>query len=183
MADSPLTSTSWWDHYTSEAVIREASGYGCTEKVMKYICDPSKPIDIRLAVVNCLGWDINGTDTYIRCRDYYRVSNDLYYEEVDGHMNAETKCVFAYLLAMSDYFDVGQAFELAEQAHNMKPKSRAISMIYGLIGAQMKMADDWCQVYKFVAAFAYDKSLKRDMSDYAVNQIMEYIGLYKEYCN
>ncbi len=181
-ADSPLTSTSWWDYYSSKAIMQEASELGCTKKVMQCICNPDSPIDLRLALVNCIGWNFEGQSNYSLCIDYYQTENKLTFDELKDHMSPETFCVFAYMLAMDDYFDVKDALEMAEYAYLNKPKSRAIGMIYGLIAAQNAMSDNWCDVYNYVARFANDKTLLPDMSDYAVKQIMSYIDLYKEYC-
>lgn len=181
-ADSPLTSTSWWEQYESHAIIREAVENGFSERVMAFLCNPAEPVELRLAVVNCLGWSIVGYDRYTPCIEYYKQAHKLTDEELDGQMSPETACVLAYLWALDDYFHVGQAYSLAEKAHGLKPTSRAVSMVYGLIAAQVAFDTDWCAVYRHVATVAYDTTLVPDMSDYAVGRIMEYIDLYKSEC-
>ena len=183
LADSPLTSTEWWKYYEKKAVIQEATEYGCTKNVMKVVCGQEYPIDLRLAVVNALSWNFEGQHNFSLCVDYYQQAYQLSDEEIDSHIDAETYCVFAYLLALDNYFEVSDALQLALHAYEMKPQSRAISIITGLIAAQMAMDDNWCNVYTNVAPFAYDNTLIPDMSDYAVGQIMEYINLYAEYCD
>lgn len=181
-ADSPLTSTEWWKYYENKAVVVEAHEYGCTQNVMKIICGHEYPVDLRLALVNAMGWNFEGQHHFSLCLDYYQKTYNLTDDELGEHMDAETYCVFAYLLALDNYFDVSDAFDITYHAYEMKPQSRAIGMITGLIAAQIAMDDNWCDVYNNVAPIAADNTLIPDMSDYAVRQIMDYIGLYAEYC-
>lgn len=182
MADSPLTSTVWWRHYSKNPVVREASESGCTEKVMKLICSDKSSLDLRLAAVNALGWSIDGQNNYERCLDYYMSSNHLSFDE-DINLSAETICVFAYLMALDNYFEVDMALGTAAHAQEMKPTSKGIALIRALIAAQVAMNDNWCEVYKLVAVVAYDNKLDKDVSDNMVEEIMDYIKLYLDSCH
>lgn len=176
LADSPLTSTSWWDYYENKAIVNEARELGCTDDVLACLANQKAPIDLRLALVNALSWNFNGQSNYDLLVEYIATTKGV---GALKKVSPETQCVMAYLRAMDDYFDVTEAHKMAERAHKAKPKSRAIAMIYGLISAQEAMDSDWGMVYTNVAKYANNKSLKRDMSDYAVEKIMEYINLYK----
>jgi len=191
-ADSPLTSTMWWEHYKNNAVIVEASTQGCTDKVMALICDDNTPLDLRLAAANALGWNVNGQENFERCHNYYlnqiraKYHVPLYDSIPDIYVeySPETYCVFGYLKAMDDYLEVSTALLFAFKAHQLKPTSRGIEMILSLITAQIKMtmSDDWCGVYQVVADVAYDKSQEKDVSDKMVDEIMDYIKNYRNYC-
>ncbi len=183
-ADSPLTSTQWWEAYYQQPIIQTAKTNGFNETIQHYLCDDSNSIDIRLAVVNCQGWDFEGYNRFQPLLETYR---KLYKkqgqtdEQLLQSMSPQTRCVFAYLLALDNYFDITQALQIAQSAWEQDSTSLAISMIYGLISAQYMMdnkQDD--EIYPLVAGFVNNKQLKKDMSDYAVEQIMDYINLYKD---
>lgn len=177
-ADSPLTSTCWWKYYGDKPVVKEALEYGCTKKVREVVCSSNFSLDFRLALVNAMSWNINGQNNYELCLDYY----NAHHAKDTVAMDADTWCVLGYVKALDNYFDVYEAANLVLEGVKLKPQSRGINMIMALIAAQIHMSDDWCQVYQVVADVASDKSLTPDFSDYAVEQIMEYINLYAEYC-
>lgn len=183
MADSPLTSTVWWKHYAKNKVIVEASESGCTERVMNLICDEKSPLDLRLAAVNALGWAFEGQNNYERCLDHYLKKHPLAMEDEENPSSAETICVFAYLMALDNYFEVDNALGMATRAEEMKPSSKGIALIKALISAQIIMNDNWCEVYKVVARVAYDRKLDKDVSDSMVEEIMDYIKLYLDSCH
>ncbi len=182
MADSPLTSTVWWKHYAKNKVIVEASESGCTEKVMDLICGEKNPLELRLAAVNALGWAFEGQNNYERCLDYYMKKHPLAMDDEENPSSAETICVFAYLMALDNYFEVDMALGMATKAEEMKPSSKGIALIKALISAQIIMNDNWCEVYKVVAKAAYDRKLDKDVSDAMVEEIMDYIMGYLDYC-
>lgn len=179
VADSPLTSTSWWQYYENKDVVKSAREFGCNNEVLECLVNSNYTLDLRLAVVNALGWNINNQSNGALFLDYYR---EKYGEPSDvTSMPGETLCVLAYLLALDNYFDVDVALDVAALALEKSPRSRGVAMIHSLIKAQKLMDDDWSKIYPTVSKVAENQSLKRDFSDFAVEQIMEYINEYKEY--
>lgn len=189
-ADSPLTSTVWWEYYKNNAVIVEASESGCTDRVVALLCDDNVPLDLRLSAVNAVGWNINGQDNFDRCLDYclnkIRVQHNIPQTDTIAAdylvFTPETYSVLAYLKALDDYFEVKEALSIAFQAYQQKPTSKGISMVLALILAQLQMEDDWCGLYRTVATVAYDENLEKDIPDYMVERIMDYINGYQSYC-
>ena len=190
-ADSPLTSTVWWQHYKSNSIVVEANKSGCTERVRALICDDSQPLEFRLAAVNALGWNVEGQNNFGLCLDYYmdqirvRYNISIYDTIADAyiHYSPETMCVFAYLIAMDNYFDVDYALSEASYANQLQPQNKSIAMICALIAAQKNMDTNFCSVYRIVASVAYDKTLIVGGSQYMVDEIMDYVKGYLEYCN
>ncbi len=190
LADSPLTSTEWWRHYKEIPVIAEAHKKGCTDNVKQLICDDTKPIDVRLAAVNALGWKFEGQNNYVRCMNYYLKQKKVRHKVSaidtipDGYVrfSPETRCVFAYLMAMDNYFDVDLALETAIAAQELKPNDKCIAMIRALIAAQKMMDSDFCSVYRIVTNVAYDKDMPKGDSQFMVDEIMDYIKLYRDDC-
>ncbi|MCR5193726.1 MAG: hypothetical protein K6D59_10525 [Bacteroidales bacterium] len=182
-ADSPLTSTEWWQHYTSNAVIIEANSQGCTDKVMDLICDDTQPLELRLAAVNAIGWKFEGQNNYQRCLNHFTKKHNTTIDKVDEYFTPESYCVFAYLMALDNYFEVDNALEMATHAQQLKPTSKGIALIRALIAAQQLLSGNWCELYRTVAIVTYDKSLEKDVSEVMVEEIMDYIKDYLGYCH
>ena len=81
---------------------------------------------------------------------------------------------------MSNYFDVKAASELGHMAvKKNKDKSFSVALISALIDAQHYLDNDWSKIYPVVANVLHDGSLHLDMRQEAIDNIMEYIDLYK----
>ena len=137
---------------------------------------------MRLAVVNKLGWNFDGTTVGAQLGEYlmgrYRAKNEA---KLVKKLDAGTLAVYAYAKAMSNYFDVKAASELGHKAlKKNKNKSFSVAMASALIDAQNYMDGDWGMIYKVVANVLHDGSLHLDMRQEAIDNIMEYINLYNE---
>ena len=183
-ADSPLTSTHFAEAYSDHPMVQMA----CEEMqgnipttLLNFLANKHEPVDVRLAVINKLGWNFDGTSIGAQLGDYligrYGAKNE---KKLIKKLDAGTLAVYAYAKAMSDYFDVTAACELGHQAvKKNKNKSFSVAMASALIDAQHYMDSDWSMVYKVVADVVHDGSLHLDMRQEAIDNIMEYINLYK----
>ncbi len=187
-ADSPLTSTSFCQAYATHPMVQLASelepGDFIPTKLLDFLADKNSPVDERMAVINSIGWAFEGHDSYGQLGEYlmkrYKVKT---IDKLVKKLDAKTLCVYAYAKAMSNYFEVSEAARLAHEAVNKnKDNSFTVAFIAALIDAQVYLDNDWCAVYNVVADVAHDGSLKLDMEQGAIDIVMEYIGLYKEYC-
>ena len=187
-ADSPLTSTNFCQAYATHPMVQLASelepGDFIPTKLLDFLADKNSPIDERMAVINSIGWAFEGHDSYGQLGEYlmkrYKVKT---IDKLVKKLDAKTLCVYAYAKAMSNYFEVSEAARLAHEAVNKnKDNSFTVAFIAALIDAQVYLDNDWCAVYNVVADVAHDGSLKLDMEQGAIDIVMEYIGLYKEYC-
>ena len=185
-ADSPLTSTHFADAYSDHPMVQTADEFmqgDMSTTLLNFLADKHSPVDVRLAVINKIGWNFDGTSMGAQLRDYlmgrYNAKNE---SKLVKKLDAGTLAVYAYALAMSDYFDVKAAQELAHQAlKKNKNKSFSVAMASALIDAQHYLDSDWGMVYKVVADVLHNGSLHLDMRQEAIDSIMEYINLYKEY--
>ena len=183
-ADSPLTSTHFAEAYSDHPMVQMA----CEEMqgnipttLLNFLANKHEPVDVRLAVINKLGWNFDGTSIDAQLDEYlmgrYGAKNE---KKLIKKLDAGTLAVYAYAKAMSDYFDVTAACELGHQAvKKNKNKSFSVAMASALIDAQHYMDSDWSMVYKVVADVVHDGSLHLDMRQKAIDNIMEYINLYK----
>jgi hypothetical protein len=187
-ADSPLTSTQFWQIYNFPCdtltfpIYQHFDKYGWSPEVKDDLCSPEISIEQRLCLVNLVGWNFNGQDHFEELVTYYMGKNNykdrkLAFREMDGLMLS----VFAYVKAMDDYFDVTEARKLSKEAVERAPNSRAVAMIDALIAAQIAMDSNWGKVYRVCQQVVDNKSLDKDFSDAAIYGIMEYINLYAEY--
>lgn len=183
-ADSPLTSTHFADAYSDHPMVQMATEemqYDIPTTLLNFLADKNSPIDVRLAVINKIGWNFDGTTVGAQLCEYlmgrYKVKNE---KKLVKKLDAGTLAVYAYTKAMSNYFDVKDASELGHQAvKKNKNKSFSVAMISALIDAQVYMDGDWGMVYNVVAAVLHDGSLHLDMRQEAIDNIMEYINLYQ----
>lgn len=185
-ADSPLTSTHFADAYSDHPMVQMASEEmqgDIPTTLLNFLADKKAPVDVRLAVINKLGWNFDGTSMGAQLGQYlmgrYKVKNE---KKLVKKLDAKTLAVYAYAKAMSNYFDVAAASEMGHQAvKKNKDKSFSVAFISSLIDAQVYLDNDWSMVHKVVANVLNDGSLRLDMRQEAIDSVMDYINLYKEY--
>ena len=185
-ADSPLTSTHFAEAYSDHPMVQMANEEmqgDIPTTLLNFLADKNAPVDVRLAVINKLGWNFDGTTMGAQLGEYlmgrYKVKNE---KKLVKKLDAKTLAVYAYAKAMSNYFDVTSASEMGHQAMKKdKDKSFSVAFISSLIDAQIYLDSDWSMVHKVVANVLNNGSLRLDMRQEAIDNVMDYINLYKEY--
>ena len=183
-ADSPLTSTHFADAYSDHPMVQMASEEmqgDLPTTLLNFLASKNEPVDVRLAVINKLGWNFDGTSMGAQLGEYlmgrYKVKNEA---KLAKKLDAGTMAVYAYAKAMSNYFDVTAASDLAHKAvKKNKGKSLSVALISALIDAQVYLDSDWSKIYPIVSNVLHDGSLRLDMRQEAIDSIMEYINLYQ----
>ena len=184
-ADSPLTSTEIYKAYEKLPIIQLAGNSKglLTEELIKYLVDKDNPTDVKIALINRLGWNLKGKKNasilikYVRSKYGYKTDADL----TTGLSASDLICI-AYLKSMDNYFDTKAALAYANAAQAKDPKSYTINIIRSLIKAQDYVMKNYCQVYKIVDEVRTDASLTMDLNKEASDIIFEYIDGYKKYC-
>ena len=185
-ADSPLTSTHFANAYSDHPMVQMASEemqYDIPTTLLSFLTNKNEPVDVRLAVINKIGWNFDGTTVGAQLEQYlmgrYNVKTE---KKLVKKLDAGTLAVYAYAKAMSNYFDVTAASEMGHLAvKKNKKKSFSVALISALIDAQVYLDSDWSKIHKIVANVLHDGSLHLDMRQEAIDNIMEYINLYNEY--
>ena len=183
-ADSPLTSTHFAEAYSDHSMVQMADQMMQNDiptTLLNFLADKNSPVDVRLAVINKIGWNFDGTTVGAQLGEYlmgrYGAKSE---KKLVKKLDAGTLAVYAYAKAMSNYFDVTAASELGHQAvKKNKNKSFSVAMISALIDAQIYLDSDWGMIYKVIAGVLHDGSLHLDMRQEAIDNIMEYINLYQ----
>ena len=184
-ADSPLTSTEFSKAYSDEKIVIAASQTSgvLTKELMEYLVDSKKPIDVKMAVINRLGWDFNGKNNSQIFLDFIlKKYNYADVTEASEKAKADVILCFAYLKAMDNYFDVSEALEISKIAVSKNPQSRTFNLIAGLIQAQNVMGRSFCEVYQITDNIRNNSDLKDDLKPEAVSIIYEYMDIYKDDC-
>lgn len=184
-ADSPLTSTDFSKAYLNESIIAQASNAKgvLTDQLMDYLIDQNKPIAIKMALINKLGWNSKGKSNSLRFFTYLNEKRG-YVNEADFIVSAkgDELLSMAYLKAMDNYFVVDEAIKYAEFALKCNKQSFTYQIIAALIKAQKSLDDDWCKVYRLADVVRKNTSLKKDIKTEAIAIIFEYMEGYKDNC-
>lgn len=181
-ADSPLTSSKFYQHYIGNPLVYEASEtHDLSWDMAEYILDANNPIAIKVAIINALSWGDKAEGNYsglvsIAMDVKQPPSASKLFNILDG----KTLICFAYLKALSDYFDVKVAVKMAKMAQKKDKDSYCVNFIAALILSQDNFnANKWAMVYTVLdkvnnTTWRYD-----DLSDEAAASVMEYINLYR----
>lgn len=181
LAGSPLTSTNIHEAYKDSAIIQLAlkTEGKLTVALMNYLSDTKKPIELKIALINALGWDFNGKNNSTQFYEYLKENQNL--KDIN-ETSADILICYAYLKALDNYFDVDDAIKFAQKAKLKEKNSYTINIICALIEAQKAMGSDWCEVYNLTNNVRINDALQIDMKEDAIKIIFEYMDLYKDYC-
>ncbi|MEQ8190052.1 MAG: WD40 repeat domain-containing protein [Candidatus Eremiobacterota bacterium] len=194
-ADSPLTSTEFYNAYMDIEQVKNAKGATLNEDIFNFITDPYEPLDVRIAVINAMGWNINGTDNGrifidLMARKLNKVPGKI---KISDLSSEEILCL-GYMLSMDDYFTLSPSSEtggevetsapmtLVKKAALQKPDNFTIQLIASLVKAQSLLSSEseWGNIYLTVNRVV-SSDLEKNMRKEAIGIIMDYIGSYKEY--
>jgi hypothetical protein len=184
VADSPLTSTPFHEAYLDVKIVKYALKKGeLDKKIGNYLLKASNPIDVKLAAINAIGWDLEGQHNAEVFKGMLKAKypNDPLGSDPGTQTVDELICL-AYLTAMDDYFNPDNALPIVQEALTMGSKSYTVQMIAALIKAQQAFDYDWCRVYQYARAVDFDSALTRDMRPEATTIIMDYMNLYRGEC-
>jgi hypothetical protein len=180
-ADSPLTSTDISNAYKDSRIVQLAATTDgvLNDELMNYLFDSKNPIELKIALINKLGWNFDGKSNSKVFYEYLKKNNLKDINEA----SADILICYAYLKALDNYFDVEEAIIFAQKAKLKNNKSYTINIICAVIEAQKAMDTDWCEVYKLTNNVRLNGTLIKDMKEEALNSIFEYTDGYREYCN
>ena len=181
LAGSPLTSTNIHEAYKDSAIIQLAlkTEGKLTVELMNYLSDAKKPVELKIALINALGWDFNGKNNSTQFYEYLKENQNL---KNINETSADILICYAYLKALDNYFDVDDAIKFAQKAKSKNKNSYTINIICALIEAQKAMGSNWCEVYNLTNNIRGNDALQIDMKEDAIKIIFEYMNLYKDYC-
>lgn len=181
-ADSPLTSTEISKAYKDSEIVQKATKAKgvLNDELMEYLSNDKNPIDLKIALINELGWDFYGQYNSLLFYMYLKKNGMKDINEA----SADILICYAYLMAMDDYFDVEKALSYAKKAKAKNDKSYTIQIITALIEAQriIRNKEAWCDIYNFTNDVRENKALTIDIKQEAIDIIFKYMDGYKKYC-
>ena len=180
-ADSPLTSTNFSKAYKDSEIIQLSSKTEgkLTIELMDYLSNNKNPIELKIALINELGWGFDGQNNSTIFYNYLKEKSKL--EDIN-EADANILICYAYLKALDNYFDVEDAIIYAKKAKSKNEKSYTINIICALIEAQKAMDSDWCEVYNLTNNVRINNTLNQDMKKDSISIIFDYMDLYKDNC-
>ncbi|GIV44694.1 MAG: hypothetical protein KatS3mg035_1817 [Bacteroidia bacterium] len=200
LGDSPITSTYWAEAYKDVPIIAETikkvkgGNQVLSQKELDFLMNSKNPIAHRLSLINANSWNIDGLSNAPSLLKAfltkYKVNKEQdFLDKADSY----DLIVYAYCLAMDDYFDVIKSHEIATMAYkknqeNEKDFSYAVGLVYGIISCQIYLNDmnRWCNIYKIannLKTFYDSDKFKKDFKEEAAGFIYEYLFIYKDTCN
>lgn len=190
-ADSPITSTDFYKAYMDVPLVQEAlnSKGKITNEMIEYIYADTNPLEIKLAIINAVGWKFKGLKNsrklfaYIMKKKKYKV--DFLGKQTAFYVNAtsdELIC-YAYMKALDNYFDVSYALSVAGKALKKSPKNFSVNMIYNLIKAQgLSLHDEYCYAANIFGTLKNNPNLILDMKKESMSFIFEYMDYVDRDC-
>lgn len=195
LADSPLTSTEFYKVYLDIEQVKSAKGAELNENIFTFITDPYEPLDVRIAVINAMGWKIDGTHNgKIFIELISKKLNKTPEKLKISDLSSEELLCLGYMLSLDDYFDLSPAAEtggevetsdpltLVKRAALQKPENFTVQLIASLVKSQSLLSSEseWGKIYLTVNRVV-SSDLEKNMRKEAIGIIMAYIGGYKEY--
>jgi hypothetical protein len=183
-ADSPLTSTEFYKAYSDVSLVQDAMK--CKGKItnvmLEYIYAETNPLEIKLAIINAIGWNVKGLKNsqtffkYVMNKKNYKTDFGGDYMAFKWYATRDELVCFSYLKAMDNYFELADAFDIASEAQRKYSDSFAVNMIYNLIKAQGLTAfGESCYASKIFSTLKNNPILNMDMKNDAMPFIFEYM--------
>jgi len=180
-ADSPLTSTTFYEVYSDYEIVKKARESGVmNEEFANYLHSKDNPIDVKAALINALGWDIDGKyNAEIYCSIvFYKNVKEINKMNLSGD---ELFCI-GYMQVLDDYFNPEKGTPFLNKAVKKLKSSYTVAIINALAEAQKAMDDDWCEVWKLIKNVNSNENIEKDMREEATEIILDYMRGYEEYC-
>lgn len=184
-ADSPITSTPFWEAYADVEMVAYAHETGVIDKdIAKFLMSKKTTIQYKAAVVNALGWDFEGKGNAPIYLSYLVQKRKANAEDPDFYSwSAHDLLVYGYLLVMDNYFQPQPAIDVLAIAAEKAPMNYTIRIIHALTQAQKHLDGDWCKVWKVIDDVNRINGTKERLRNAAKKVIMDYIVNYRESCN
>ncbi len=183
-ADSPLTSTEFYKAYMDVPLVQEAlnSKGKITEEMLEFIYSDTNPLEIKLAIINAIGWKVKGLTNsqkffkYVMNKKNYKTDFGGNYIAFKWYATRDELICYSYMRAMDNYFELADAFDIAIEAQRKHSDSFAVNMIYNLIKAQGLTAyGESCYASKTFSSLKNNPKLIMDMKNEAMLFVFEYM--------
>lgn len=190
----PLSAINFHEAYLDVPLVKNASENPGTlsEDAMAYLFDENNPLDVKLAIINAIGYDPDKRLSIIVDYQNYCASNldkkkfnhpenqIVTRQDLLSYANPDQMAIFVYLTALADHFSIMPAYELAESAMQNPVSKQSFMLPMAFVWAQLKLdMGQWNEIYPTME-YLFLGAEQKDMRPEAVKIIMDYINKYKE---
>ena len=186
-ADSPITSTDFFKAYLHIPEVEEAHTIGVlSEEIAEYLLNSDNSLDKKAAVINSLSWDIDRKINAFLFKRYlkekYQIKDDI--DSLIQVMNDEELFCLGYITVMDNYFSPENSLIYFDSTGDSIRQSYTFQIINALVKTQSLLEDQnkWCRIWKTINTVETNKELKVDMNVGGRKIILDYITIYKKYC-
>ena len=186
-ADSPITSTDFYKAYLHIPEVEEAHTIGVlSEGIAEYLLNSDNSLDKKAAVINALSWDFDRKINAFLFKRYlkakYQIKDNI--DSLIQVMNDEELFCLGYITVMDNYFSPENSLIYFDSTGDSIRQSYTFQIINALVKTQSLLEDqnNWCRIWKTVNAVETNKELKVDMNVGGRKIILDYITIYKKYC-
>jgi hypothetical protein len=183
-ADSPLTNCDIYPAYMDIPMVRQAKAQEKIDlKIAEFLASPKNPVDVKIAVVNALGWQFEGKYNSTMYLYYLTFIHKMKAESLNSNnLSPDEMLTLGYMNAMDDYFHPENAVPILEKAAGKNNKSFTYAIILAITKAQTEFSNvnSWPKMWELTGNVLNDKKLKPDMRKAAVKSIRDYMILYKK---
>ncbi|MBF2051893.1 MAG: hypothetical protein IGS03_00335 [Candidatus Sericytochromatia bacterium] len=182
-ADSPATSTPFYQAYLELAPIQQAAETQLlSPDLLTWLLDEGRPLDQQLALVNALGWRFESQQNHT----LYAAALQQKYRRPPadgGHLRPQEQLLLGYLMLMDDYFTPRAALPLIRRGARRLWQSQAAQLVLAIAEAQdyIDKGEVWCQVWVLTER-GLNPRLNADLREAARREITDYLQLYRPYC-
>lgn len=196
-ADSPLTSTDLASAYGDIAAVRAAQRQRSLDPFLLQFLLGDRPLDEKAAVINGLGWRIEGTRHGEQFLQALAQQQGKKLENIRlNDLSPDHKFVLGYLLALDNYQTLSSLkinpsqglaeitpIQLLSQAAYALPDDFTVQFVRSLVAAQYWFDQSWCTVYlEPVAILQQFSPESRNLRPQAIDAAMTYMDLYQADC-
>ena len=185
-ADSPLTSIDFWTIHTEDFTVQNAFRNQKMDKsTIDFILDENNSIEIRLSVINAIGWKFNSdnkksTALLKSILKKYKVSSIDNLLDV-SHIDILT--CYTYSFALDSYKNVDNIIHLSNKISNLDPNNFYSKYIATLIKSQKNsLSAQFCNVHLVFKELRKADYFNSEYGKKLYDKTFEYIYIYDKDC-
>jgi hypothetical protein len=138
---SPSLNTKFYNVYKNIKIIQKAYKKGILDlEISEYLSSQNNPIDAKAAVINALGWDLNGKYNSTLYKYYLALTHGKTLEKLSlNSLTVDELFCLGYLTIMEDYFHPEKAIPLLKKATKKINDIFTIDIILALVKSEKNL--------------------------------------------
>lgn len=181
-ADSPLTSTDFYQSYEEYPIVRKAKKEEkMTLEFAEFLSSKDNPIDVKVALINALGWKFEGKYNTTLYSYHLSLIHGMRASEFElDKLTPDELLTLGYIKALDNYFETQDAERILLKAVSKNPESLTYNLILAITKAQNVNVEAWGLRWKLFENVINNPNFKKDIRQMAIQQMKDYMILYKD---